>query len=418
MLPFKPNKEYTAIALYTGAVCAIAITAALVVFRFSDIRATLAPFFELLSPIALALIFAYLIRPLSNRIELLTARTCKHPRVARFWAIFISYIIVFAAIILFVFFLIPALLGDTSQLGEKLFNLFNSAETFVTALLAKFHLPAEAFEGLSGKLSGVYDRVVDAIIRFASGIVLGTYKTIFAFFLAATILFHKEHVASTFRRFMMALFPIKLCAFTHRVLKHADKTFGKYLIGRIVEALIIGTIYLIVLPLIGMPYPYLVTVVMVITNFIPVIGAYIGGIPCGILILTENPVMVFWFIVFCLGMEQIDGNIIIPRVIGSILGLRAVWIMIAVALFGGLFGIWGMFLSAPLFSVMYVIIRDFADERLKKKGKTTATREYEEAFASTAPPRRRSLRARWVANHPKPAKDAEENDKRKEDEAP
>ena len=400
MLPFKPKKEYTAIALYAGAVCAITITAALLVFRFADVRAAVAPFFELLSPVALALVFAYLIRPLSNRLEHLLGRICKRPRLARFFAIGLAYIIIFTAFALFVFFLIPALLGDTGALGDKIVSLFGKAEEFVTGILAKMHLPSDAFEGLAATLSTYYDKAVSGIVSLVQSIFLGTYKTIFAFFLAAIILFHKESLTTACRRFMIALFPESVCAFTHRVLVHSDKTFGKYLIGRIVEALIIGSIYLIVLPLVGMPYPYLVTVVMVITNFIPVVGAYIGGIPCGILILTENPIMVLWFVVICLGMEQIDGNIIIPRVIGSILGLRGVWIMVAVALFGGLFGIWGMFLSAPLFSIVYMIIRDFADARLKKKGRTTATQEYEELFASTAPPRRRSLRAAWNANHP------------------
>ncbi len=409
MLPFKPNKEYTTVALYVGAVSAITITIALLVFRFAAVREALAPVFKTLSPIALALLFAYLVRPLSNRIERLFVRFCKRPRLSRLFAIFFSYVIVFAAIILFIFFLIPALLGDTGALGNKIVYLFIEAETLFIALLEKLHLPSGAFEGIATTLSQYYDRVVDAIVSFVQSVFWGTYKTIFAFFLAATILFHKEDLAGAFRRFTMSLFPRRVCSFTHRVLVHADKTFGKYLIGRIVEALIIGSIYLIILPLVGMPYPYLVTVIMVITNFIPIVGAYIGGIPCGILILTENPVMVFWFIIICLGMEQIDGNIIIPRVIGSILGLRGVWIMIAVALFGGLFGIWGMFLSAPIFSVIYVIIRDFADERLKKKGKTTLTYKYEDMFASTAPPRRRSLRALWNANHPpKPTRDDEE----------
>ncbi len=408
MLPFKPNKEYTTVALYVGAVSAITIAIALFVFRFADVRAALVPVFKTLSPIALALLFAYLIRPLCSRIEKLVSRFCKRPRLSRLIAIFLSYVIVFAAIILFIFFLIPALLGDTGALGNKIVDLFAQAEALLIGFLDKLHLPSDVFEGLAATLARYYDRAIDAIVSFAQSLVLGTYKTIFAFFLAATVLFHKEDVAGAFRRFAMALLPRRLCSFTHRVLMHADKTFGKYLIGRIVEALIIGSVYLIVLPLIGMPYPYLVTVVMVITNFIPVVGAYIGGIPCGILILTENPVMVLWFIIICLGMEQIDGNIIIPRVIGSILGLRGVWIMIAVALFGGLFGIWGMFLSAPIFSVIYVIIRDFADDRLKKKGKTILTAEYEDMFASTAPPRRRSLRALWNANHPKTTNDDEE----------
>lgn len=416
MFPFKPNKEYTTVALYAGAVCALTIAVALLTFRFSDVWQTLVPILDALSPVALALIFAYLIRPLTARLDRFLGRFWKKPRLVRVLAVALSYIIVFAFFFAFIFFLVPALLGDTSSLGDKIVQLFNQAEGFITGLLEKMNLPSDSFEGIASTLVQYYDRVANAVLSLAQGIVLGTYKTIFAFFLAAIILFHKEAFTATMRRFAMAVLPRRACAFLHRVLTHADIAFGKYLIGRIIEALIIGSIYLVVLPLIGMPYPYLVTLIMVVTNVIPVVGAYIGGIPCGILILTENPVMVIWFVLICLGMEQIDGNIVVPRVIGSILGLHGVWVMIAVALFGGLFGIWGMFLSAPLFSVVYVIIRDFADARLKKKGRPVLTEEYANMFASVAPPRKRSLRAAWRANHPpKELKESTEEKSTKED---
>ena len=104
MLPFKPTKEYTTIAMYAGAVSAVTITIALLLFRFSDVREALSPFFKTLSPIALALLIAYLIRPLSNRVELLVKRVCKRPRLARLFSIAISYALVFATLYLFIFY--------------------------------------------------------------------------------------------------------------------------------------------------------------------------------------------------------------------------------------------------------------------------------------------------------------------------
>ena len=132
---------------------------------------------------------------------------------------------------------------------------------------------------------------------------------------------------------------------------------------------------------------------IIVTNFIPIIGAIIGGIPCGILILTgENPLLALWFIVLVLIVEQLDGNIIFPKVIGSIIDLRAVWIMVAVALFGGFYGIVGMFLSAPIFSILYMIVKDATNHRLEKKGHPTVTEHYTDLFATTAAPRKRKLK--------------------------
>ena len=196
MLPFKPNKEYTTVALYVGAVSAITIAIALFVFRFADVRAALVPVFKTLSPIALALLFAYLIRPLCSRIEKLVSRFCKRPRLSRLIAIFLSYVLVFAAIILFIFFLIPALLGDTGALGNKIVDLFAQAEALLIGFLDKLHLPSDVVEGLAATLARYYDRAIDAIVSFAQSLVLGTYKTIFAFFLAATVLFHSTPLCS------------------------------------------------------------------------------------------------------------------------------------------------------------------------------------------------------------------------------
>ncbi len=400
MLPFKPNKQYTTIALYVGAVSAITVTVALLMFRFAAVKAAVTPFFEALTPLVLGCVFAYLLRPLVRRLELLFFKLFKNMTAAKIVSITVSYIIVFAAIFLFVFFLLPALAGDTSNLGTRLASLFIQAEQLLTELLTRYNISANIFANLAETLAGYYDTLIALCVSFLQSILSATYRIFTGVILAAAILFHRDAISTAFRRFSVAMFSSRVCFFFHRVISYADHTFGKYLVGKIVEALIIGTIYLIVLPLIGMPYPYLVAVIMVITNFIPVVGAYIGGIPCGILILTENPAMVIWFIVICLGVEQIDGNLVAPRVIGSILGLRPVWIMVSVALFGGLFGILGMFLSAPIFSVLYMLIRDFADTRLKRKGRTTVTAEYEELFASQAAPRRRTLRGAWHAKHP------------------
>ncbi len=411
MLPFKPNKQYTTIALYIGAVSAITVTVALLMFRFAAVKAAVTPFFEALAPLVLGCVFAYLLRPLVRRLELLFFKLFKSMTAAKIIAITVSFIFVFAAIFLFVFFLLPALAGDTSDLGARLASLFLQAEHDLTELLAKYNVSADVFANLAETLAGYYDTLIALCVSFLQSIFSAAYRIFTGIILAAAILFHRESIATALRRFSVAMFSSRACMFFHRVVSYADHTFGKYLVGKIVEALIIGTIYLIVLPLIGMPYPYLVAIVMVITNFIPVVGAYIGGIPCGILILTENPAMVIWFIVICLGVEQIDGNLVAPRVIGSILGLRPVWIMVSVALFGGLFGILGMFLSAPIFSVLYMLIRDFADTRLKRKGRTTITAEYEELFASHTTPRRRTLRGAWHARHPHKEKTSDKETK-------
>jgi predicted PurR-regulated permease PerM len=166
--------------------------------------------------------------------------------------------------------------------------------------------------------------------------------------------------------------------------------FGKYIIGKIAETMIICVIYIVVLVIVDMPYAFLVAAIMTVTNLIPVIGAYIGGIPCALIICTVDPKMLLVFLIVFVGIEQVNSNIIIPKVLGSILGLRGVWIMLAVALFGSLFGIWGMFLSAPVFSILYALIRDAVNAKLQRQGDSVCTSNYTDMFASTVTPRRRN----------------------------
>jgi len=398
MLPFKPNKKYNLIAIYAGAVCAITITIALILLRFTELREAVKPFFNALEPILYGAIFAYLLRPLVRRLEILFRHIFKkRETLTKICAITLSYLIVAVLLFLFFFYLFPALLGDTSDLGAKLSNLLVQGEELFFYLFETFNLPENTFDQIVTTVSKFYQPVIDGAIALLTKAANAVYRVVLGFFLAIAFLFHREKLAAACKRCAIALLPTNVCRFLSRVVSYSDHTFGKYLVGRIVEAVIIATVYLIILPLIGMPYPYLVTVIMVITNFIPIVGAVIGGIPCGILILTENPIMLIWFIVICVGLEQIDGNIIIPRLIGSILGLRAVCIMLAVAVFGALFGMLGMFLSAPAFSIIYMIVRDAVNKRLEKKGQSTDIEEYTDLFSSHAAPRRRF----WHNPHPR-----------------
>lgn len=389
MLPFKPNKEYKTISLYVGAVCAIIITLALLLFRFSAVREGFSLFISALSPVLFGAVFAYLLRPLVRRLETLFHRFIKRRGPACFLAILISYAIVFAVIFAFIFLVIPALLGDTGDLGQKLTQLLGQSQSFIDQLIVTFNLPADTFEKIVQTLYGMVDNLTQILISFTSSAVATLFDILLGLLLSGAFLYHRAHISATMRRFCIALFSVRFNRFLSRVVSYSDHTFGRYLIGKIVEALIVGVIYLILLPLIGMPFPYLITVIMVITNFIPIIGGFLGGIPCAILILTVDPIMTIWFVIICLTMEQIDGNIIIPKLIGSILGLRAVCIITAVALFGGLFGILGMFLAAPLFSILYMIIQDAVNTRLLRKGHSLSLSEYESLFSTHASPRRK-----------------------------
>ena len=166
------------------------------------------------------------------------------------------------------------------------------------------------------------------------------------------------------------------------VARFADKTFGKYLIGKVFEALIVGVLFFAILMIFRFPYASLVSVIMMITNLIPVFGVYIGCVPSAVLIAIENPWLALWFLVITIVITQLDGAVIGPKVIGNAVGLSGLWIIVSITFMGGLFGIPGMLFGAPVFSVLYSVIRLKVNRKLESRGLPVASPEYAEMFSS------------------------------------
>ena len=398
MFPFKPKKQYTTIALYAGVTIAVAILLGTVLFRLRAVGAAVSNLLSALSPMLYALMIAYLTRPLVARFESLyekilhpgqkTAPSRPASALSRILAIATSYLLLATVVFCFSFFVIPLLLGDTKLLGERLIDLSRR----LVDILGNFGVDLSVGSILNF-LQSSRALIMGFLTKFGTSLAVTVYDFIIGLSLSVGILFHRHTLLAAVRRFGASVCSLGVYRYLERLCFYSNRVFGKYLVGKIVECSIVGLIYLIVLPVIGVPYPFLITIVMTITNFIPIIGAILGGIPCGILILTgEDPMLALWFTIIVLAIEQIDGNIIFPKVIGTIIDLRAVWIMVAVALFGGFWGVFGMFLSPPLFSIIYMLLRDGTNHRLAKKGQPVDTEHYKDLFATTAAPRKRSLK--------------------------
>lgn len=402
MFPFKPNKQYTVIAICAGAVIAAVILLGVLLFNIGTVIAGISSFFSVLSPIFYALVIAYLMNPLVARFERLYTkkRGAKKEDIpepgnaARILAIFSAFLLLFAIVLAFVLFVLPLLVGDGEMLMSRLLTVAERVTVLVNTLGEPFGISISV-EQLYGFLGGFTNMIANSIFGIGKSLTLMLFNILVGLCLSTGILYHRRTLLGAVRHAGAAICSLRVFRYLERISYYSNRVFGKYLIGKIVECAIIGLLYLIILPLLGVPYPFLITVIMTITNFIPIIGAILGGIPSAVLILTgDDPLLTIWFAIIVLAVEQIDGNIIFPKVIGSIIELRAVWIMVAVALFGGFFGIVGMFLSPPLFAILYTLIRDFTDHRLAKKGYPIETDLYVDKFASTAPPRRHHLKRR------------------------
>lgn len=196
-----------------------------------------------------------------------------------------------------------------------------------------------------------------------NGIVTGFLAIVFSFYL----LMNKEKLGSQTKQLLYALLKEPHADYLVRVGQMTNRTFSKFLSGQCVEAVILATLFFVSMSILRFPYAMIISTLIAFTALIPIFGAFIGCVIGAFLILLVDPVRAFWFVVLFLFLQQFEGNIIYPRVVGSSVGLPSMWVLVAVTLGGSMMGVLGMLVYIPMFSVLYRLIREAVSDRLKTK---------------------------------------------------
>ena len=197
---------------------------------------------------------------------------------------------------------------------------------------------------------------VTGIVNFFIGLIIMVY-----------LLYDEERFKRTFKKINYALLPRKAADSFIYVLCLCRDAFNNFIFGKIIDSLIIGILCYICVAFLKIPYPVLIAVIVGITNIIPVFGPFIGAIPCLIILVMIDPLAALKFLIFIIILQQVDGNIIGPKILGGSMGLPTLWIMFAIIVGGSLFGVFGMVIGVPLFSVIYTLIRRQISQKLKEK---------------------------------------------------
>ncbi len=225
---------------------------------------------------------------------------------------------------------------------------------------------------------------IGSFLSTLSATIYGTLKTslniIIGFIISVYLVFGKETYAAQAKKICYSLFEmhnanrlIKDCRFIH-------KTFIGFISGKIFDSIIIGFLCFIGTTLIGLHYPVLISVIVGVTNVIPFFGPYLGAIPCALLLLLIAPIEAVYFLIFVLVLQQIDGNIIGPRILGDSTGISGFWVIFAITFFGGIYGIMGMIIGVPVFAVIYAFTKRFVNRRLANKSLPSDTSLYRDAY--------------------------------------
>lgn len=218
-----------------------------------------------------------------------------------------------------------------------------------------------------GFVQSLASGLLNSGVELFSGIVSGVATAVIAFTFSIYVLFQKEKLSCQVRQVMYALLPNKATEKIIDVAKLSNQVFSSFLSGQCVEAVILGTMFVVAMSIFRMPYAMLTGMVIAVTALIPIFGAFIGCAVGMLLIVMVNPIQAVWFLILFLVLQQIEGNLIYPHVVGSSVGLPSIWVLVAVTLGGNLFGILGMLVFIPICSVLYALFRRFVKQRLKER---------------------------------------------------
>ena len=256
-------------------------------------------------------------------------------------------------------------LAKNPELMEWLYEYTDFGPTDWTALLNQILTEfGDKVAGLLNQLTSVVEKAFSTLISFGAGVFNAILSLVFALYCLA----RKEILARQGRRLLYAFLPEKVCDETVRILRMTNSTFSNFISGQCLEAVILGVMFVISMSIFGMPYMPLVSVIICITALVPIVGAFVG---CGLgafFILVDDPLMALWFVVMFLVLQQIEGNLIYPRVVGTSIGLPGMWVRVAVAVGGDLMGVGGMLLMIPVTSVLYALLGEISARRLALKG--------------------------------------------------
>ncbi|MBQ9762102.1 MAG: AI-2E family transporter [Oscillospiraceae bacterium] len=339
-------------------------------------------FWNIISPFVIGAGLAFVLNVPMRGIERHLGRVKKNT-MRRALALLLTMVAILLVIFIIIRLLLPQVIDTVATLIERLPAFFENVVDTIDKLIQDNPTLLEwlqnntDFEDMDW--SGLVDKVVEflgnsvtvivsgiwaAIGNLYSGIFNGVIALVFAIYCLA----RKEILARQVRRLMYAFLPEKFCDTAIRIMRLTNKTFSNFISGQCLEACILGCMFAVAMLIFRMPYIPLVSVLIGITALIPIVGAFVG---CGLgafFIFVDNPIRALWFIVMFLIIQQIENNVVYPKVVGTSVGLPGMWVLLAVTVGGELLGVAGMLMMIPLFSVLYTILRELTTRRLEKRG--------------------------------------------------
>ena len=368
-------------------------------YRLQSVGQILQRIMEILRPFVYGGVIAYLLRPMCNWYsegfrQLMKGR---HDRLSEVLAITCSMVTGLLVVYLLIIMIAPQLYYSAATLWDTIPQKVDQMVQWFTENFGENELLLNYFNAGYQAVYGALDSwakntLVPQVSNIVSGVGLGVWKVLLflkdlliGLIVAVYLLASRRKFGRQGVMLLRSTLKPRWADLVLEEISYIDKMFGGFIDGKLVDSAIIGVLCYIGCVVFKFPNALLVSAIVGVTNVIPFFGPFIGAIPSVLLILIESPIKAVWFALFVLGLQQLDGNVIGPKILGDHTGVSSFWVLFSILLFGGLWGLVGMIVAVPLFAVIYDIIKRLVHRGLKKNGCEDVLQQYNEEYNGAAP---------------------------------
>ena len=397
MMDKKPHiKPYLYGMLAGFGAIALSIIFFFLIYRFDGFGSAISTLTGILMPFIYGAVIAYLLKPVCNSIESFLRRFIPEKMNGLINALSVALTILFGLLLVYalVMMIVPQLITSVTTLYytaqaniTKFMNWANHLE-FIENNEQIMELLNSAYAALNTNLdTWIKNTLLPSMQNIVSGAAIGVLNVvtvaknlIIGIIVAVYMLASRKRFVQQGKLVLHSIVRPRWAQLITEEVKYADKMFGGFINGKIMDSAIIGVLCYIGCLIFKFPSALLVSVIIGVTNVIPFFGPFIGAIPATLLILIQSPIKALWFVLFVLVLQQLDGNIIGPKILGNTTGLSSFWVLFAILLFGGLWGFVGMIVGVPLFAVIYDVIKKLVIHGLQRNQELTLLNSYHDQF--------------------------------------
>lgn len=365
-------KEYWGIVTYV-------VVLVYAIFNFSNLISGVKSIIGIISPFIVGIAIAFVLNLVMKIFEekifnfLSDKKYKKYLKFKRPLSVFFTFITVFLIILSLISFIIPQLIDSISKLTNAVPSYMKSFEIFIS----KYVTHTEILNTVWNNFLSAWKEVIQftgqvlassltSVVNITVGFTSGLFNFILSIIFSIYMLLNKEDLQLGMKKVLYSFIRKSFADRVIRLGKISNEVFSSYIGGQFIEAIIIGVLCFIGMIILRMPYALLISVLIAVTALIPIFGAFIGTIPSAFIILIIDPMKAIWFVIFIIVLQQVEGNLIYPKVVGGSIGLPPIWVMLAMIIGGNAFGFIGILLGIPIFSVVYKVFKEIVDKRLKK----------------------------------------------------